>query len=89
MQEYKTLITSVSSGYGSLQSNFSQWWQRQLDMDRLRDNYHYEGAFYTWNRRSARNARPQYWDAPHYEQYQNTTTMKILLTQVTLDLIIK
>ena len=62
----------VSSGYGSLQSNFSQWWQRQLDMDRLRDNYHYEGAFYTWNRRSARNARPQYWDAPHYEQYQNT-----------------
>jgi len=62
----------VSSGYGSLQSNFSQWWQRQLDMDRLRDNYHYNGAFYTWNRRSARNARPQYWDAPHYEQYQNT-----------------
>ena len=62
----------VSSGYGSIQSNFSQWWQRQLDMDRLRDNYHYEGAFYTWNRRSARNARPQYWDAPHYEQYQNT-----------------
>ena len=41
-------------------------------MDRLRDNYHYNGAFYTWNRRSARNARPQYWDAPHYEQYQNT-----------------
>jgi len=62
----------VSSGYGSLSSNFSQWWQRQLDMDRLKNNYHYEGAFYTWNRRSARNARPQYWDAPHYEQYQNT-----------------
>jgi TonB-linked SusC/RagA family outer membrane protein len=62
----------VSSGYGSIQSNFSQWWQRQLDMDRLKNNYYYEGAFYTWNRRSARNARPQYWDAPHYEQYQNT-----------------
>jgi TonB-linked SusC/RagA family outer membrane protein len=62
----------VSSGYGSLASNFSQWWQRQLDMDRLKNNYHYNGAFYTWNRRSARNARPQYWDAPHYEQYQNT-----------------
>ena len=66
----------VSSGYGSLQSNFSQWWQRQLDMDRLRDNYHYNGVFYTWNRRSARNARPQYWDAPHYEQYQNTNNNK-------------
>jgi TonB-linked SusC/RagA family outer membrane protein len=66
----------VSSGYGSLQSNFSQWWQRQLDMDRLRDNYYYNGSFYTWNRRSARNARPQYWDAPHYEQYQNTNNNK-------------
>ena len=66
----------VSSGYGSLQSNFSQWWQRQLDMDRLRDNYHYNGVFYTWNRRSARNARPQYWVAPHYEQYQNTNNNK-------------
>jgi hypothetical protein len=45
-------------------------------MDRLRDNYQFEGAFYTWNRRSARNARPQYWDAPHYEQYQNTNQNK-------------
>jgi TonB-linked SusC/RagA family outer membrane protein len=62
----------VSSGYGSLASNFSQWWQRQLDMDRLEKNYYYNGVFYTWNRRSARNARPQYWDAPHYEQYFNT-----------------
>ena len=62
----------VSSGYGSLASNFSQWWQRQLDMDRLENNYYYNGVFYTWNRRSARNARPQYWDAPHYEQYFNT-----------------
>ena len=63
---------TAGSGYTTLMSNFSQWWQRQLDMDRIKDNYHYEGAFYTWNRRSARNARPQYWDAPHYEQYQNT-----------------
>ena len=62
----------ASSGYGSLASNFSQWWQRQLDMDRLEKNYYYNGAFYTWNRRSARNARPQYWDAPHFEQYWNT-----------------
>jgi len=66
----------VSSGYGSLQSNFSQWWQRQLDMDRLKESYHVDGVFYTWNRRSARNARPQYWDAPHYEQYQNTNNNK-------------
>ena len=28
--------------------------------------------FTAWNRRSARDGRPQYWDAPHYEQYQNT-----------------
>ena len=66
----------VSSGYSSLASNFSQWWQRQLDMDRLRESYYYNGAFYTWNRKSARNAKPQYWDAPHYEQYQNTNKNK-------------
>ena len=66
----------VSSGYGSLSSNFSQWWQRQLDMDRLKNSYHYNGAFYTWNRKSARNHKPQYWDAPHYEQYQNTNKNK-------------
>ena len=62
----------AASGYGSIQSNMSQWFQRQLDMDRLAENYLVDGVFYTWNRRSARNARPQYWDAPHYEQYQNT-----------------
>jgi TonB-linked SusC/RagA family outer membrane protein len=62
----------VSSGYGSFASNFSQWWHRQRDMDSLEKNYSYNGVFYTWNRRSARNARPQYWDAPHYEQYFNT-----------------
>jgi TonB-linked SusC/RagA family outer membrane protein len=62
----------ASSGYTTLMSNFSQWFQRQVDMDRLKNNYHYNGAFYSWNRRSARDGRPQYWDAPHYEQYQNT-----------------
>ena len=78
----------VSSGYGSLQSNFSQWWQRQLDMDRLRDNYHYEGAFYTWNRRSARNARPQYWMLHTTSNTRILIIMKIQLTQVISDLII-
>jgi TonB-linked SusC/RagA family outer membrane protein len=63
---------TAGSGYTTLMSNFSQWWQRQLDMTRIKENYFYEGAFYSWNRRSARDGRPQYWDAPQYEQYQNT-----------------
>jgi TonB-linked SusC/RagA family outer membrane protein len=66
----------AASGYGSIQSNMSQWFQRQLDMDRLAENYLVDGVFYTWNRRSARNARPQYWDAPQYEQFQNTNNNK-------------
>ena len=45
-------------------------------MDRLKNSYHYNGAFYTWNRKSARLHKPQYWDAPHYEQYQNTNKNK-------------
>ena len=67
---------TASSGYGSIQSNMSQWFQRQLDMDRLAKNYLVEGVFYTWNRRNARDARPQYWDNPQYEQFQNTNNNK-------------
>ena len=38
-------------------------------MDRLERNYFFEGKYYSWNRRSARNATPLYWDAPHFDFY--------------------
>jgi TonB-linked SusC/RagA family outer membrane protein len=67
----------IGSAYGSgLSSQFNQWFQRQLDMNRLRDTYFLNGSFNSWNRRSARDGRPQYWDSPYFEQYQDTNNNK-------------
>ena len=74
-QFQKTLNFPVN-GYGGLGANFNQWWQRQLDMDRLERNYFYEGKYYSWNRRSARNATPLYWDAPHFDFYGDQTNQR-------------
>ena len=62
-----------AQGYGGLGSNFNQWWQRQLDIDRLKDMYFFEGNYYSWNIRSPRNSRPLYWDAPHFGPDNNNT----------------
>ena len=64
------------NGYGGLGANFNQWFQRQVDMDRLRDNYYFEGKYYTWNRVSARNATPKYWDSPYFDFYGDRTEQR-------------
>lgn len=58
------------NGYGNLGSNFNQWWQRQLDMDRLR-NYRRNGNLVSWNINSPTNLQPLYWDSPFVEPYEN------------------
>ena len=58
------------NGYGNVGSNFNQWWQRQLDMDRLR-NYKRNGQFVSWNINSPSNQSPLYWDSPFFEVYEN------------------
>ncbi|MCQ0111077.1 TonB-linked outer membrane protein, SusC/RagA family [Zhouia amylolytica] len=58
------------NGYGNLGSNFNQWWQRQLDIDRLRD-YKRNGEFVSWNINSPTNTRPLFWDSPFFEVYEN------------------
>jgi TonB-linked SusC/RagA family outer membrane protein len=57
-------------GYGNVASNFNQWWQRQLDMDRVR-NYNRNGSFVSWNINSPTNTRPLYWDSPFFETNEN------------------
>ncbi|WBL26178.1 SusC/RagA family TonB-linked outer membrane protein [Zunongwangia sp. HGR-M22] len=54
----------VETGYGNIASNFNQWWQRQLDIDRLKD-YRRGGQVVSWNINSPTNARPLYWDSPY------------------------
>ena len=58
------------NGYGNLGSNFNQWWQRQLDIDRLRE-YKRNGQFVSWNLNSPTNTTPLYWDAPFFEAFEN------------------
>ena len=58
------------NGYGNITSNFNQWWQRQLDMDRVR-NYKRNGQFVSWNINSPTNLSPLYWDSPFFETNEN------------------
>jgi len=75
---YQTRVTENEplQGYGGLGANFNQWWQRQLDMDRLKNNYYQNGSYYSWNIRSPRNSRPLYWDAPHFMTDNNNTLQR-------------
>ena len=57
-------------GYSNLASNMNQWWQRQLDFDRLRA-YERAGQIVSWNIRGPRDARPLYWDMPGFESEEN------------------
>ena len=72
--QLRKTINFPEQGYSGLGANFNQWFQRQLDMNRMRDNYNYNGGIYSWNRVSARNATPQYWDAPHFSVFDNRNT---------------
>ena len=60
------------TGYGeSVMSQFTQWGQRQLSMDRLRNYMNPDGTHRTWNRNSVTDASPHYWDNPFWERYMN------------------
>ncbi len=45
-------------------------------MDRLKNNYFQNGEYYSWNIRSPRNSRPQYWDAPQFSVDNNNTLQR-------------
>ena len=68
--QYRLTENFPGQGYGGLGSNFNQWWQRQLDMDRLQ-NYSQNGQIYSWNMKSASDPEPLYWNSPYFERYEN------------------
>jgi len=59
-----------SQGYSDLQGNvvtsFNQWFQRQLDMDKLKNYKTADGADRTWNISSPTNLDPLYWENPYW-----------------------
>lgn len=51
--------------------NFSQWWHTQLRFDDLKSYENPDGTMRTWNRLSADNPRPLYWDNPYWAREKN------------------
>jgi TonB-linked SusC/RagA family outer membrane protein len=64
----------AQTGYSNLSSNFTQWWQRQLDIDELRDYKNPDGQQRSWNRNSEDDPSPLYWNNPFWVLYENYET---------------
>ncbi len=62
-----------ATGYGdrNVMQAFNQWYQRQLDTDRLRSYINPDGTQRTWNRKSQSNPAPNYFNNPFWDQYVN------------------
>jgi len=64
-----------AQGYSAVQGNsvqsFNQWFQRQLDMEKLREYRTDDGTLTTWNIRSPVNTTPLYWDSPFFSVNEN------------------
>ncbi|MDE3741569.1 SusC/RagA family TonB-linked outer membrane protein [Maribacter polysaccharolyticus] len=66
----RTTLNNPDQNYGNLGSNFNQWWQRQLSMDRLKE-YEQNGTILSWNIGGPRNFQPLYWDSPYFQTDEN------------------
>ncbi|WP_410222499.1 SusC/RagA family TonB-linked outer membrane protein [Pedobacter sp.] len=51
--------------------SFNQWFQRNIEIDKLKNYKNPDGTFTTWNITSPRNLSPKYWDNPYVEAYEN------------------
>ncbi|OJW33584.1 MAG: hypothetical protein BGO54_10060 [Sphingobacteriales bacterium 46-32] len=64
-----------SEGYTNdgqnITQNFNQWFQRQLDIKKLRDYKNPAGGYKTWNIRSPIDTRAAYWDNMYYQVYES------------------
>ncbi len=77
---------NFQEGYGSgLTASFNQWWQRQIDMDKLKTYKNPDGSFNSWNILGPADydpddpnyfLRPLYWDNPYYDVYENVPNFR-------------
>jgi TonB-linked SusC/RagA family outer membrane protein len=65
-------------GYNSIFSNFTQWWERQLDINDLKNYINPDGSQRAWNLiatgmnpNGSYNYSPYFWDNPYWRVYQN------------------
>ena len=86
---YTTFATkgAPAEGYDlsglNITQNFNQWFQRQLDMDRMKQYREPDGSLNSWNIGDpnatsdfASYGVPQYWDNPYFVVAENYTTQK-------------
>ncbi|ASK30627.1 SusC/RagA family protein [Chryseobacterium sp. T16E-39] len=61
------------TGYSdNIVSGFRQWWQTNVDVIALRNAYQNNGnSNFSWNRTSADDGTPQYWNNPYFQRYQS------------------
>ncbi len=51
---------------------YNQWWQRQLNMKKLKEYYKGEEGFRSWNMKSPENPyETAYWDSPYFNVYES------------------
>ncbi len=63
------------TGYSdNIMSSFRQWWQTNVDMNEQKDLYDQSGTNATWNRLSADDADPIYWDNFYWSRFENYQT---------------
>jgi TonB-linked SusC/RagA family outer membrane protein len=60
-------------GYNSIFSNFTQWFERQIDVNDLKNYINPDGTQRTWNLAQTQNGtyQPLYWNNPYWQSYQN------------------
>ena len=66
--------TGYGTDAGNVVTSFNEWFQRQIDMDKLRNYQTSEGRDRTWNIKSPTNLDPLYWENPYYVLYNSFAT---------------
>jgi TonB-linked SusC/RagA family outer membrane protein len=65
------------NGNNQTTGSFNQWFQRQLDIDDLKNYKNPDGTFRSWNIGGPMDARPKYWDSPYTQVYENTNVSRL------------
>jgi TonB-linked SusC/RagA family outer membrane protein len=71
-----TAYNGILNGYNQTVGSFNQWFQRQLNMDDLRNYKNPDGSFRSWNIEDPSNPHPKYWDSPFTQMYENTNAQR-------------
>lgn len=66
--------TGYGADAGNVVTAFNQWYQRQLDTEKLKNYQTADGRDRTWNIKSPSNLDPLYWENPYYVLYNSFAT---------------